>query len=59
MMIFLGNLYFFSAKDENKELQKGCDMTIIFRKWIEVSADNALLLGKFHGLTRNNDDFGK
>ena len=34
-------------------------MTITFGKCIEVSADNAPLLGKFHGLIRNNDDFGK
>ena len=34
-------------------------MTILFEKKIEGFSDNALLLGRFHGLTINNDDLGK
>ena len=48
----------FFAKDAKKESQKGYDMTIIFEKRIEGSADNALFLGRFHGITINNDNYG-
>ena len=34
-------------------------MTILFEKRIDGFSDNALLLGRFHGLTINNDDLGK
>ena len=51
--------FLFPAKDANKEPQKGYGMTIIFGKRIEGSADNTILLGRFHGLTSNNDDFWK
>ena len=49
----------FTAKDTNKELKMGYDMTIIIGKRIEGSADNALFLGRFHRLNKNNDDLGK
>ena len=51
--------FLFFAKDAKKDLQKGYETTIIFGKRIEGSADNALFLRRFHGLTSNNDDFGK
>ena len=34
-------------------------MTKIFGKRIDGYADNVPFLGRFHGLTRNNDDFRK
>ena len=51
--------FLFSTKDAKKKLQKGYNTTIIFGKRIKGSADNALLLEKFHGITSNNDVFGK
>ena len=34
-------------------------MTIMFEKRIDGFSDNALLLGRFHGLISNNYDIGK
>ena len=49
----------FPTKDAKKNLQKGYDMTIIFGERIEGSSDNVLLMGRFYGITSNNDDVGK